>query len=205
MAIFRLTLIKASPYKTEVAEEWSNSYYFDGTEPTTATLWDVFARAVWAQEGEFIQAARLRTHMVHAYGYSPGSDVAVWSGDYTAGGTSAGIVPTGLAVDVSTVYIPTIDVCGLLRWQCGLSAHTGKPRYIMKYIHDVFGLSTEPNEHPVITSVGTAALAHFTDGSLPGAGILCAPDGTHASGGIYSQYLTTHQLKRRGKRPRRGA
>jgi hypothetical protein len=205
MATFRITLVKASPYKTEPAELWANSYYLSGTEPSDATEWVALAEAIWGIEGSFIQVEDVRTYLTHGYGYAPGSDIASWSGDFTSGGSSSGIAPTGTGF-TNTHGIPTpIDNCALIRMECGISSHTGKPRYVMKYLHDVFCDSTNLNGSLPLSSEGTANLALLISGALPGSAQVCAPDGTLCTNATMRPYLTTHQLKRRGKRPRRGA
>jgi hypothetical protein len=205
MARFRITLVKATPFRSEVEEEWGNSYWLSGTEPTSATEWSTLAQAIWAIEGAFVNTSTVTTHLVHGYGYSAGSDVNVWSGDFTAGGTTAGIVPAGNGWTTPTTEKMPLAVCALIRMQCGISTHTGKPRYIMKYIHDI-PLGLGGGDHvPVVAAGGLTLLASLHDGSLPGSAQVCAPDGTLATSAIMKTYSTTHQIKRRGKRPRRGA
>jgi hypothetical protein len=205
MAVFKLTTVKATPWRGEAEELWSNSYHFSGTTPGTATDWTTLATAVFLSEGKFMYIGSPRTHLVHAYGYNPGSDIANYSGDFTAGGTATGIAPVGGASSIYEGPEQPLQICALLRWECGISAHTGKPRYLIKYIHDVPGNGSNPDSIGTIDSTGTAALASFTNGTLPDGAVLCAPDGTIASPGIIKPYYTTHQIKRRGKRPRRGA
>lgn len=205
MATFKVTLIKATPWRAEVEEEWSNSYHFNGTTPGTASDWEALVLAVWAFEGCFINASELRTHLVHGYGYNPGSDIANYSGDFTAGGTSAGVAPIGGGQLTNLGASSPLQIAGLFRWECGISVHTGKPRYLMKYIHDWPTDAATPDSSGGLQTAGTTALHSLTNGTLPDGAVLCAPDGTIASTGILKPYLTTHQIKRRGKRPRRGA
>lgn len=204
MSTFKITTVKATPYKSETEEQWSNSYHLSGTEPPDAATWATLATALWDIESLFMPTSPALTHLVHGYGYAPGGTVAVWSGDFTGGGGSAGIAPVGGGMTGAEGQLP-LQTALLLRAECGLSAHTGKPRYVMKYIHGVPGGSGEPEATPGINGTGAAGLAKFTSGTLPGGVVLCAPDGTLCSGVIARPYYTTHQIKRRGKRPRRGA
>jgi hypothetical protein len=205
MATFRITLVKSTPYRAEAEEEWSNSYYLSGTEPSDATEWVALADAIFAMEGGFINVSTVTTHLTHGYGYSPGSDIAVWSGDFTAGGTSAGVAPDGAGWTTPTTEKLPLAVCALIRAECGLSTSTGKPRYIMKYIHDIPAGLGGGDHVPAVGGTGATRLASMTDGSLPGGAVLCAPDGHLATTPVMRPYSTTHQIKRRGKRPRRGA
>jgi hypothetical protein len=201
----RITLVKASPYKTETAELWSNSYHFTGTLPANATDWTALANALWALEGAFITNDLTKTHLVHGYGYAAASDVATWSGDFTSGGTIPGTVPVGDGFTDAGQGRAPIQVCVLLRMRCGTSSSTGRPRYVMKYIHDVLRGAADVDHVADISGAGTAKLGHFIDGTLPGSFAVCAPDGTPCTAVQMAPYLTTHQIKRRGKRPRRGA
>lgn len=205
MATFKITLIKSTPYRAEAEEEWSNTYHFSGTEPGNATEWEAFGLAVWAVEGMFLYAVGGKSHLTRLYGYSPGSDAAVYVGDLTAGGTSPGVVPAGGGMNHTGPVPQDLSVCALLKFQCGLSAKTGKPRYIMKYLHDQGTGTGTGDATGGASGAGVAALGTMYDASLPGGAVLCAPDGTHATSGVLAPYYTTHQIKRRGKRPRRGA
>lgn len=205
MATFKLTLVKSTPFRAEAEEQWSNSYHLSGDEPADGPSWANLARAIWAMEGAFIYTGNINTHFVRAYGYAPGSDVATYVGDFTAGGTNAGIVPVGGGYTHNGVEQAMLNQCVLLRFQCGLSTKTGRPRYVMKYIHAV-PVGYYANEQTNgLAAAGATALSSMYDGTLPGGVILSAPDGTHCTSGILAPFYTTHQIKRRGKRPRRGA
>lgn len=205
MATFKITLIKRTPFRAEAEEEWSNSYHLNGTEPANAAAWATLAEAIWAMEGAFIYTGNVNTHLVRAYGYSPGSDVATYVGDFTAGGTTVGINPVGGAYTHNGPEQAMLNQCVLLRFQCGLSTKTGRPRYVMKYIHAVpVGYYANETTNG-LAAAGATALASMYNGTLPAGVVLCAPDGTECTSGILSPYYTTHQIKRRGKRPRRGA
>lgn len=205
MATFKLTTVKASPFRGTAAELWSNSYHFSGGVPADAAAWSALALAVWAVEGRFINAGTIITHLVHGYGYPTGAPPAGWSGDYTGGGTNPGMDPVGGGLANSSFTSAPLEACAMLRFQCGISTSTGKPRYIMKYIHDVPNHDLGPTQLGGVTANGTAAINSLWNGSLPGGVVLCAPNGDHATQGHMDPYYRNHQIKRRGKRPTRGA
>jgi hypothetical protein len=201
---FRLTMVKASPYQAEPAEKWANDYCFAGATPV-GDAWNTLAAAVWAIEGSFIQADIVRTHLVTAYGYAPGSTVSEITIDYTDGGSTPGTAPSGTSLSIpESAGVAPISDCSLMRWNSGARSTSGKPVYLYKYYHDTLISSINPNE--VSYAAGAAAeLLHFTDGTLPGAVVLAMPNGDSVIlPGLNKPYITTHQLKRRGKRPTRG-
>jgi len=204
VATFKITLVKGTPWRGELLEEWSNSYHLAGTKPGNAAEWSALAQAIWAFEGKFVNIQPIRTHFIHGYGYHEGSVVNEWSGDFTAGGQNPGIVPAGGGYFNADFQPSPLQVAALFRWQVGLSPRTGKPRYLFKYIHDVPSHDAGPDTPGGARAEGIAAILSLTDGTLPGGVVMCSPSGVIASPGHLATWYTTHQIKRRGKRPRRG-
>lgn len=203
MSVFSVKLIQSIPYKGNPLELISNEWHFSGTEPTSATEWSALAQAVWNVQSKLCKPGTA-LRLVHGYGYGSGSNVNVWSGDFTSGGTTTGIGPaTSLVVGANDPCPPQCAV--LIRGQCGVSGNTGKPIYSCKYIHGVS--ETAGGGGAITTYNGSDAtiLAPLLNGSLPGGATWCSPAGVVVTTAVIRPFVTTHQIKRRGKRPRRGA
>jgi hypothetical protein len=203
-APFRITLVKVSPYNG-APEKWANDYDFAGTTPADPAAWLAFAEALWAVESNFIQAFAVQTYLVHAYGYAPGQKVNSWSYDFTAGGESNGLGPDGGVYAETGGTGAPMSVCALGRWLTGEYSKKGRPTYLYKFWHDVWISGATPDKLNIGSPGAGSIMAQFTNATLPGAAVLATPDGTPVPNtGILKIYSTTHQLKRRGKRPKKG-
>lgn len=200
-----VTLVKRMPYRGLTDEEYSNTYWFDGTTPATAADWKTLADAVYASEKTLVPAT---TTLVKAYGYASPNDVkgemAVWQYDYLGEGeTVAGSYTNGVAA-----YAPG-DSAAWVRWRTNRrTSPGGKIIYLRKYWHPA-PLNASLGGDILAAGWRTAALAHGTkmiDGTLPATRQLCGmhhrEDGNDLTtpGIAVAQYATTRTLKRRGKR-----
>src|ERR1044072_6383014 len=91
-----ITLVKKFTYRGDANEEWSNTYWFDGTAPATQSEADSMARALAAKEVTVFLGT---SQIVRAYVYDDDSPTAVaaFTVDLTTGSGSpyAGRKKTG--------------------------------------------------------------------------------------------------------------
>lgn len=203
VATFGVKLIQRLPYKGNPLEEISNEWWFNGSEPGNAADWTALAEAVWHIYSRLMRSTS-PIRLVHGYGYGSGSAVNVWSGDFTAGGTTEGLPPgsPNLVVGPNDPCPPQIAL--LIRGRCGQSTK-GRPVYSCKYVHGVPELAGGGGAIVVYNGSDVDILAPLLDGTLPGGAVWASPKGAVVTTAVIRPFLTTHQIKRRGKRPRRGA
>jgi len=196
-----ITLVKKFTYRGDANEEWSNTYWFDGTAPTTQSEADSMARALAAKEVTVFLGT---SQIVRAYVYDDDSPTAVaaFTVDLTTGSGSpyTGTMTTG------TGTYPAGDQAAWVRWKTSRSTSKGKAIYLRKYFHavptDEDSPSTADNVSP---SWATAAGTFATDlqsGSFWGFGAITGRG--HAdtiTGHAVSTFITTRTLHRRGRRP----
>lgn len=189
----KITIIKEFQYRG-AAEEWSNTYNFNGTQPTTDADWKALALAIYASEKTLYTA---RCVLVRAYGYEPGNLHSIAQIDFTVGtplrppGTLSGAVGDPMAGDQAA----------WIRAKVGVSS-TGKKVYIRKYYHD--GMVENGGDPVMVAGWQSNAQAHavlMLGGSLPGGATWCSPSGAAGTLPSHSNWPTVRTLKRRGKRP----
>lgn len=191
---WKLTTIKSFPYRG-AAEEWSNSYHFDGTIPTDHDAWAAFAHAVATLEKECFYGD---CKVVRAYGYAPGSNQSVAQIDFNIDGP----VQQGMLQPGAIVANVSGDQAAWVRWLTPEFTSTGKHIYLRKYFHAVFmnsGDSDRPSNNTIIAlqGLGDALVAGVGAGSHK----IVGPKGAVGGRVAVGPYLTTRTLKRRGKRP----
>jgi hypothetical protein len=192
-----VTLITKFTYRGQ-GEEYSNQYWFSGTEPADATAWKALADAIIASQKTIIDPT---ASLVRAYGHNnPDPHAAnVWTWDYLAASTSvAGTFAPGTA-------LPMPGDCAVwIRWKVNRLSSKGKPIYLRKYYHPAY--SPVGGGDAIYANLKTALDLHGTkmmDGTLPSSRHVVSPlhgDDTIAFRSS-SAYITTRTLKRRGKRP----
>lgn len=192
-----LTIVKSFSYRGS-AEEWGNTYFFDGDTPSDPASWKTLADAVIAAEKALYDST---IDAVKAIGHVAGESVAVWSYDYAAFSES---VPGIL--DISTAERQSGDTANWLRWSTDAKTEKGKPIYLRNYYHPAFsatGTSSNNTYSVWVTNAQTFGddwISGFTDGDS----VVHHRAGPHGVAGIValpSTYVTTRTLKRRGKRP----
>jgi hypothetical protein len=191
-----VVLIKRFLYRG-ANEEWGNRYHLTGADPADAAAWHTLINAI--RDGEKA-ASTSRVSFVRAYGYNSGAAVSTYTLDYSAPGEG---IQTGGA------FAPTLSsTCGrcpgdcalLVRWTTAKRNTLGRTVWARKYYHDVY----TDNNDAIFAAQRTLWLTFgglMTGGTLPGGRVLCLPDGTVAGACTIPTYVTTHTLKRRGKRP----
>lgn len=194
-----LTIVKKFTYRGDNNEEWENTYFFDGSTPSTDTKWKALADAVIAEEKKVYGSG---VAVVRANGHQPGDSLAVWSYDYANG---SGAIP-GIFTTTGLTPMPG-DVAAWVRWSTTARTELGKPIFLRNYFHGVydsgttFGTTAEQlngGQKTAMAAFGTAWVTGFSDGSETHH--RCGPHGATGFGPIASTYLTTRSLKKRGKR-----
>ncbi len=194
-----LTLVKRFTYRGDASEEFSNTYHFSGTVPADSTAWKALADALILKEKLLYSA---NAAVVRAYGYDSDADDAhaVWAWDYLAAGTT-------VAGTLTSSNAPTAgDQAVWIRWKTSRLNSKGKPIFLRKYFHCVFGAGlTSAGVDQVDPGWNTKALAFgaaMHDGTFLDARVITARghSDTILNHGA-STYITTRTLKRRGKRP----
>lgn len=189
-----ITLVKRFDYR-DTQEEWSNTYHFDATTPTTDAEWRTLAIALHASEKQCYTANHV---LVRAYGYVAGTEVSVYQGDFTIG---TGALAAGTLGEDGATNRMSGDQAYWIRARIGTSS-SGKKVYVRKYFHGGTVQETDADELP--NNCKANALAHaakLLDGTLPGGFVWQGPQGQTAIEPAVSRYVTTRTLKRRGKRP----
>lgn len=189
-----ITLVKRFTYRDK-EEEWSNTYHFDATTPTTDAEWRALAIALHASEKQCYTSDHV---LVRAYGYVAGQETSVYQGDFTIG---EGALAAGTLTVGGTGTKFAGDQAYWLRGRIGVSS-TGKKVYVRKYFHGGVSLTADPDEMPVqVTNAANAHAATLLGGTLPGGFVWQGPQGQTVVEPLCGRYVTTRTLKRRGKRP----
>lgn len=199
-----LTLVKRFPYRGDSTEEFSNTYWFDGSEPADDAAWKALADAVFASEKTILRGT---TTLVKAYGYNAPNDTngetAEWQYDYLGEAETV----AGTLVETGMIAAPG-DSAAWIRWRTDRrTVPGGKIIYLRKYFHPAMVLAAGgdglgPNWRTAATTHGTKMI----DGSLPATRQLCGMHHTEDGNALtvpgitVATYATTRTLKRRGKR-----
>lgn len=187
-----ITINKVMPYRGK-QEVWSNKYHFSGTTPTSQSNWEALATAIFNLEKTFLQGS---VRYAGFLGYEAGNDHAIAQRDYYAEG---GTLVTGSTGTASGADMPPGDAAVWVRWRTPGKTSKGKTIYLRKYFHGVRhnADSLQLDDRYALEAYGAAMIA----GSLPGGVKVCGPQGAVASVPVVSPFITTHTLKRRGRRP----
>lgn len=194
-----VTLIKRQSYRGDALEEWSNKYYLTGGVPASDADWLALVNALKTQEKTVYGA---HVTVVRAYGYSDDALNAdsVYQRDMVAA------TETVVGTLSGTGGIRTqVETAAWVRWKTSRMAR-GKAIYLRKYFHGVYASSTGGAEDTPSAAWVTAATAFglkMRDGTFLDGRTVRARGQTGETflGHNVSTWLTTRELKRRGKRP----
>lgn len=184
-----ITMRKTQLYNGQ-PEEWVNTYHISPI-PGDRAGWVTTANAIWAGEQTFLGT---NVHFVGFYGYEAGNEssiVQVEAGDEGLD-TGQGAV---------TGQQPPSETAGWIRWKTSERSTKSKPIYLRNYYH---GLADISNQDVIANSIRDDMQAFgemMRDGSLPGGIKKVGPQGAVAGVVATSQFFTTRELTRRGRRP----
>lgn len=189
-----ITIIKRAKYKG-VDEEFGNTFHFSGTQPADLAAWKTLADALIAAERPIYPAD---VEFVQAYGYNAGSELSVAQIDYR--------VSPNVLLNATGAFTgggrQSLEVASTVRWPTPNFTSRGKRIYLRKYLHAMWAKSY-PDYDQLLATQSTAIAtwaAKLIDGTLPGTFKYCGPQGAVASAPQVNGFLTTRELKRRGKR-----
>lgn len=194
MAAPGITVVKTFTYRG-APEEWSNTYHFHGTAPTTPTGWRALVDAFITQEKAILWNG---VTITRAICYEDTTHSSVYSYDLAAfGGVVVG------TIDVTSVGARQQegDTCYEIRWPTGRITSKSKPIYLRKYYHPALS-ATSPVDNissgvkTLTDAFGSAILS--ASGAWPG---LAGPDGVTPTGYRTMPFVSTRQLRKGRKRP----
>lgn len=150
-------IIKSFSYEGGT-KDWSNRYFFSGTDPTD-TQFQNLADALKALEQEMYTSA---VSFVEAIGYHAGSDVPVWSN----GMSGAGV----LSPATGRIRCPG-DCVGIVRFGTDQRTTKNHPIYLFKYYHGVWAQqNSQPDNvgddfYTAYDATGAALVSGTSDGT----------------------------------------
>lgn len=190
-------LIKKMTYRGDTDEEWSNRYYLTGGVPASSADWLALVDALKAEERKLYGSD---ITIIRAYGYSDDALNAdsVYVRDMVASATTTvgNLSGTGGAALQR-------ESAAWVRWKTSRMAR-GKAIYLRKYFHGGYANSTSADQPSAawVTAL-TGFGAKMRDGTFLDGRTVRARNQTGETflGHNCSTYLTTRELKRRGRRP----
>lgn len=192
-----VTLVKKMTYRGDPNEEWSNKYFLTGGVPASDADWLALVNALKTAEKAVYSSD---STIVRAYGYD--SDALNADAVYVRDMVAASETVAGTASGTGGV-IPQRESAAWVRWKTSRRAR-GKAIYLRKYFHCVFASSTatdQPSANAI--TILTAFGAKMRDGTFLDGRTVRARGQTGETflGHSCSAYMTTRELKRRGRRP----
>lgn len=132
---YSLRIVKHFNYQGDATQQWSNRYHFDGGAPTDSTAWHNLFDAIVDLEQAFLTP---EIHFDAAFGYAPGSQVAVASKTYTSSGA--------LTMTSGAGWTPG-DCAVVLRHATTKRSTKNHPVYCFSYYHGAkWNVATAPDE-----------------------------------------------------------
>lgn len=152
-----LKVVKTCPFRGGT-RTWSNRYHFNGGTPADSAHWTTFSDAVVTAEKAIFPS---EVTIVQTIGYAAGSDVPVFTKNYTTAGTGS-----------FTTFKQTVQVCAVGRWSTTARTPKNHPVYLFSFWHNVSandgstGKDTLLNaQATAMNNYGAAWVSGFTDGT----------------------------------------
>lgn len=190
----RVVSIKQFTYRG-VAEQWSNSYHFDGTPPATDAAWLTAVTALSTKERAFLPASTTALRYVAYLSHATHIEYAIGDVGASFGLGTMAAISGGIQLPGDAAFTVRARVVG--RW-----TDKGKPVYCRKFFHAP--ISTVTPADTLATAQSTAAKTAL-DAMVAGTGMTLGrwvhPDGGTLAPVEVSPLVTTRTLKRRSKRP----
>jgi len=197
--VLGITTVKSFSYRDVAGEQWSSSYHFNATPPSTPTTWKIVVDALANAEALALPTG---TTIIQAYGYATDvpTDPSVYGWNYVTGGDvkSGAAGPPGdasrLAGDQALMFYAKLAELN----------SKGRAIFLRKYWHGGYNLATDPDRISATykTTLQTF-LTKLVSGSIVELGVWRAQRSSSpiiASG--VDPWVTTRTLKRRGKKKR---
>jgi hypothetical protein len=171
-----------------VLRTFSNRYHFDGSTPSSGAVWTILSDAiVTAEKALYPPLASAGAKIIQSVGYAPGSEIPVFTHNYTTDGT---LPLTGLAP------LPG-DCAGVVRYSTAGRSSKNHPIYLWNYYHAAQGTGVPSTADNLYTSQKTALdtyagawVSGFSDGSVTRH--RAGPNGDLATG-FYTNPLVSHR------------
>jgi hypothetical protein len=176
-----IRLVKKFNYRGDPTKTFSNRYYFDGASPGDSTAWHTFMDAFVLAEKAIHTGA---VTITDAFGYAPGSDVAVASRAYTTVGT----LPLGVSQ-----YVPG-DCAVVMRMATTKKSTKNHTVYVFSYYHQAImptgaypGDSVAPAQLTAVSNFGQT----LVDGITVSGRVYkrCTPDGHLVTGRLVDPFI----------------
>lgn len=190
-------LIKKQSYRGDANEEWSNRYYLTGAVPSSDADWLALVNALKTEERKVYSSA---ITVVRAYGYT--SDDLNADSVYQRDMVAAGETVAGQNA-LTSAAATQAESAAWVRWKTSRMSR-GKAIYLRKYFHGVGAHLTNSDQVAATTvTLLNAFGAKMRDGTFLDGRTIRARNQTGETflGHNCSTYLTTRELKRRGRRP----
>lgn len=181
-----IKVIKQFTYRG-VTRKWSNRYHFNGGTPADTAHWTTLSDNVVNAEKLIFQNDQT---IVQTLGYAAGSDVPVFSKNYSqiGTGTFTGSQP-----------MPG-DVAALVRYSTTARTSKNHPIYLYNYYHGAW-VSTGGDRDTLAASMkanmqtyAAAWIAGFSDGTITV--VRAGPNGATATGSLVENYVTHRDFPR---------
>jgi len=166
---------------------WSNRYHFDGSAPTDSTHWTTFSDAIVNLEKAVLRTA---IQIVQTQGFAAGSDVPIFTKNYTTAGTAS---------ESGSQFCPG-EAAILVRYSTATRTSKNHPLYLFNYYHGVMAVAgTAPDTALAsqVTALGTYAsswIAGISDGTVTHH--RAGPNGDVATGQLVSNLITHRDFPR---------
>lgn len=176
-----IRLVKEMPYRGDPAKQFSNRYYFDGGSPGDATAWHTLMDAIVLLEKTIFAST---THIVDAFGYAPGSEIAVASKAYTTAGTAA---------TTNGQHVPG-DCAAVCRWGTTKRSTKNHQVFVFSYWHRCMTDSTTGVPDVLLASQRTA-MENYAQTWVDGISVSgrtykrCTPDGHLVEGRLVEPWI----------------